>query len=419
MATSPGRSATPAVRSAWPPTARTAGGSGPPPIAAGQAGEPALGAGRCRLDLQCSVRTSSPGRPGRSGSRASPISSARRAPSPSAGATARRKRFSSGSKRGSPGARVEARDSPTVARPWCAARRSSSWSPPMVHVGLPARTLRRVAAGGLVERRDPGVASARRRHVVDVRAAVLVAQRLRRQPGSTPRVEVAGDQQRRRVQREPARAPGSAAPAGRRSRRPRARASRGRGRARRAPAIRSQRALHRVRCHPANRYARGRARAEYQVSGTRRHGRARRCNRSAMTRRRAHTRGAGDAARGRVRASATAAALATLFEPGGVLVAGAGPRHAAPAIGRVRRRRCGTASYTYLAEPRQVRPGAATPRWSSPSRRSTSCAAPPTARWRYAIALLDSHHRRRSLPMTRQRRSSQNGRRAGGSTASP
>ena len=80
-------------------------GRQPPAVAAGQVDQPAVGAGRCRLDLELLREHEQPGRVGRVWVACLTDQKARRMPSPSGGATDCRKRFWSASKCSSPGAR--------------------------------------------------------------------------------------------------------------------------------------------------------------------------------------------------------------------------------------------------------------------------------------------------------------------------
>ena len=73
-------------------------------------------------------------------------------------------------------------------------------------VETPARGVRRVAAGGLVQRGDPGMGPGDVGEIVQIVPVVLVRQPFGREFGQAF-MEVAGDQQRRRVEGEPARCP--------------------------------------------------------------------------------------------------------------------------------------------------------------------------------------------------------------------
>ena len=181
------------------------------------------------------------------------------------------------------------------------------------HVGLPARALRRVATCRLVERRDPGRRARDGRHVVDVVEQVLVAQHLLGQLVVHRRVEVARHQQRRRVEREAARALavgderrddlGDVAPHGHEVRA--AGGRRPRSARRRGP----------CRTRPCAQPTRERRARTHQLSGTD-GGRPRRLPVAPMSRRSADPRGARHTARGRLR-RLRRAAVPELFEARG------------------------------------------------------------------------------------------------------
>ena len=204
-ATSPG--APRARRSAArgrPPPAPTAGSRPRLPVAV----RAARRASARRPASSDSTLQSSVGRPARAppvprGRRASPTSSPRRAPSARYGAASRRKASSSASNSGCARLAVEAEHAPGVARPRAQGDEQFLVAAVGLHVGLPARAAARVAAGRLVQRRDAPLGAGDVGQLVDVVLEVLVREPLRRQLRHL-RLEVAGDQQRRRVEREPA-----------------------------------------------------------------------------------------------------------------------------------------------------------------------------------------------------------------------
>ena len=153
--------------------------------------------------LQSSVSTTSPGASGPSGSAASPTSRPRRAPSARCGATARRKLDLVVVEQRLAGLAVEAEHAPGFARPRAQGdaaapgRRPSPCWPASAGCGWDRRRSPRAAS------RCPRAERATLGQLVDVVLVVLVREPLRRELGHA-RSEVAGDQQRRGVEREPA-----------------------------------------------------------------------------------------------------------------------------------------------------------------------------------------------------------------------